>query len=112
MGEGQGGGDATGASAAGTAASGSTHTTQTQVVLVKTSRGLEPRVVRLGVSDYDYSEILGGLKEGDEVALLSVAVVQAKRQSDQAQMKQRMGSGMPGVGGGSSGGGRTSSGGR
>ena len=90
-------------------ASGSSTRAQTQVVLVKTSRGLEPRVVTLGISDYDHSEVLGGLKEGEEVALLSVAEVQAKRQSDQQQLRQRMGSGMPGVGGAT--GGRALSGG-
>jgi HlyD family secretion protein len=65
---------------------------------VKTPRGLEPRIVRLGISDFDYVQVVDGLQEGDEVALLSVAEVQAKRQNDQAQMRQRMGSGMPGVG--------------
>lgn len=71
---------------------------QAQVVFVKTPRGLEPRIVRLGISDFDYVQVVDGLEEGDEVALLSVVEVQAKRQSDQAQMRQRMGSGMPGVG--------------
>jgi hypothetical protein len=92
--------------------SGSGRAGQAQIVLVKTATGLEPRVVRIGISDFDYSEVLDGLKEGDEVALLSVAAVQAKRQSDQAQLKQRMGSGMPGVGSAPSGGGRGSGGGR
>ena len=95
----------TGGSASGRAA-------QAQVVLLKTTNGLEPRVVRIGISDFDYSEVLDGLKEGDEVALLSVVAVQAKRQSDQAQMKQRMGSGMPGVGSAPTGGGRGAGGGR
>ena len=92
--------------------SGSGRAGQAQVVLLKTANGLEPRVVRIGISDFDYSEVLDGLKEGDEVALLSVAAVQAKRQSDQAQLKQRMGSGMPGVGSAPSGGGRAAGGGR
>jgi len=71
---------------------------QAQLVFVKTPRGLEPRLVRLGISDFDYVQVTDGLAEGDEVALLSVAEVQAKRQNDQAQLRQRMGSGMPGVG--------------
>ncbi len=79
---------------------------QAQVVFVKTPRGLEPRIVRLGISDFDYVQVVDGLEEGDEVALLSVAEVQVKRQSDQAQMRQRMGSGMPGVGSPPAGGGR------
>jgi HlyD family secretion protein len=99
---------------AGGGAGGGTRATQAQVVLLQTPQGLVPRVVRLGISDFDYTEILDGLKEGDQVALLSVAEVQAKRQSDQQQMRQRMGSGVPGVpggtgargGGGAGGGGR------
>ena len=92
--------------------SGNGRAAQAQVVLLKTANGLEPRVVRIGISDFDYSEVLDGLKEGDEVALLSVAAVEAKRQSDQAQLKQRMGSGMPGVGSAPSAGGRGAGGGR
>ena len=92
--------------------SGTGRAGQAQVVLLKTANGLEPRVVRIGISDFDYSEVLDGLKEGDEVALLSVAAAQAKRESDQAQLKQRMGSGMPGVGSAPSGGGRGPGGGR
>ena len=97
---------------AGGGTAGSTRADRAQVVLLKTVRGFEPRVVRLGISDFDYFELLDGLKEGDEVALLSVAEAQAKRQSDQAQLRQRMGSGMPGVGSAPSGGGRAPSGGR
>ena len=78
---------------------------QAQVVFVKTPRGLEPRIVRLGISDFDYVQVTDGLEEGDEVALLSVAEAQAKRQNDQTQLRQRMGSGMPGVGSPPAGGG-------
>jgi HlyD family secretion protein len=83
---------------------------QAQVVFVQTAHGLDPRVVRLGVSDFDYAQILSGLNEGDQVAMLSVAEIQAKRQQDQARLRQRMGSGLPGAptgggGGGSRGGG-------
>ena len=68
-----------------------------QAVLVKTARGLEPRLVRIGLSDFDYAEILGGLNEGDEVVLLSVVEQQAKRTEDQTQIRQRLGSGVPGA---------------
>ncbi len=47
--------------------------------------------------------VLGGVKEGDEVALLSVAELQAKRLESQNQLRQRMGGGMPGVPGGGGG---------
>jgi HlyD family secretion protein len=86
-----------GAGGGGTAAGGGMRGNRASVVFVKTPRGLEPRVVRLGVSNYDYAQVLAGVKEGEEVALLSVAEVQAKRQQDQSRMRSRMGAGMPGV---------------
>jgi HlyD family secretion protein len=73
---------------------------QTQIAFLATPHGFEPRLVRLGVSDYDYAEVLGGLHEGDEVALVSVAEVQAKRQQDIDRTRQRMNTGMPGMPGG------------
>ncbi len=78
---------------------------QAQIVFVKTPKGLEPRIVRLGVSNFDYAEILDGVKEGDQVALLSVAELQAKRNQTMSNIRQRMGGAVPGVGGGTGGGG-------
>jgi HlyD family secretion protein len=83
-----------------------------QAVFVKTANGLEPRLVRLGLSDFDYAQVIDGVKEGDQVALLSVAEAQAQRNQSRTQLRQRMGSGVPGqpgVGGG--GGGRGAGGG-
>jgi hypothetical protein len=68
------------------------------VVFVKTAGGLEPRVVILGLQNFDYAQVLQGLKEGEEVALLSVAELQAKRTQAQTALRQRMGSGLPGTG--------------
>lgn len=70
---------------------------QAQIAFLSTAHGFEPRLVRLGVSDYDYAEVLDGLHDGDQVALVSVAEVQAKRQQDIDRTRQRMGGGMPGV---------------
>ncbi len=72
---------------------------QAQIVFVKTARGLEVRVVRLGLSNFDYAEVLDGVKEGDQVALLSVAELQAQRTQNLSRIRQRMGAGVPGVGG-------------
>ena len=66
------------------------------LVFVKDSaRGYVPRMVRLGVSNYDFTEVLGGLEEGDEVALLSAASLQMRRQEMQDRMRG-MG-GVPGM---------------
>jgi HlyD family secretion protein len=73
--------------------------------MVQTATGLEPRLVRLGISDFDYSEVLSGVHEGEPVVLLSVAEQTAKRKAQQAQIAQRVGNGLPGSGGGAGGGG-------
>jgi HlyD family secretion protein len=54
-----------------------------------------PKVVRLGVSNYDVSEVLSGLNEGDSVAILNVAAMQAKQQADLDQIRNR--GGVPGL---------------
>jgi len=53
------------------------------------------RVVRLGVANFDYTEVLGGLKEGDQVALLAAAAMQAKREEQNNRIRS-MG-GVPGM---------------
>jgi len=116
-----GGGSAAGGSLAGEAAgggpggAGGTMGRRAQAVFVKTANGIEPRLVRLGLSDFDYAQVIDGLKEGEQVALLSVAEAQAQRQQTQSQIRQRMGSGVPGqpgVGGGGRGAGGGGGGGR
>ncbi len=85
---------------------------RTGLVFVEVSAGkYEPRLVRLGASNYDYSEVLSGLNEGDMVATLNVAALQAKR--DQANDRFRSMTAVPGApaatparGGGGGGGGR------
>ena len=54
--------------------------------------GWSPRMVMLGVSNYDHTEVLGGVREGEQVALLSAAALQLRRQ----EMNDRM-RGMGGV---------------
>lgn len=66
------------------------------VVFVVTDSGqYEPRMVRLGVSDYDYSEVISGLQEGEMVASLAMAALQAARDERNARFGQ-MG-GVPGL---------------
>lgn len=63
------------------------------VVFVVTEGGTyEPRLVRLGVADYDYSEVISGLQEGEMVASLAMAALQAAREQRNARF-----SGMGGV---------------
>ena len=55
----------------------------------------KPRIVRLGVANFDYTEVLGGLKEGEQVALLAAAAMQAKREEQNNRIRS-MG-GVPGM---------------
>ena len=93
----QGSRPAEGEGGAGAAAGGG----RAQVVFVRTATGFEPRLVRVGLANFDVVEITHGLAEGDEVAVLSVAEMQTKRTDEMARIRERVGNGMPGVPGGS-----------
>jgi hypothetical protein len=76
-------------------------------VFVETAAGrYEPRVVRLGASNYDYSEVLSGLTEGEKVALLAVGALQAKRDQQNDRFRSMTGGGVPGMTPPAAGGGR------
>lgn len=66
------------------------------VAFVKTANGWSPRLVRLGVSDFDYTEVISGLKEGDEIALLATIALQASRDQSSARARTIVGGGLPG----------------
>jgi HlyD family secretion protein len=67
------------------------------VVFVQVNGTFTPRVVRLGLGNFDYTEVIDGLKEGDQVALLAAAQMQVNRDSSNARMRQNMGGGVPGA---------------
>lgn len=81
------------------------------VVFVKGAKGPEPKVVLLGLSDWDYTEVIRGLEPGTNVYLISVARLQQQQEQFSTRMRERAGGGMFGggqrSGGGSSGGGTT-----
>jgi HlyD family secretion protein len=91
-----------------------------QVVFVKKDEKYTPRLVRVGISDFDYTEILSGVTPGEQVALLGAALLQAQREQQQARMRAGTGGGLQqqttpaaGAGGaGGGGGGRPGGGGR
>jgi len=68
---------------------------RTGLVFVKKGETWEPRVVRLGTADYDYTEVISGLDEGEEVALLSAAAMQMQRQENTDRMKAMTGGASP-----------------
>jgi HlyD family secretion protein len=80
------------------------------LVFVSEGGTYKPRIVRLGVGNFDYTEVVSGLKEGEQVALLAAAAMQAKREEQNNRMRgmgglpgitpTRPGGGAPGGGGG------------
>ena len=54
-----------------------------------------PRVVMLGAANFDYTEVVNGLKEGERVALLASLALQAQRQQQNDRLRQGMG--VPGL---------------
>ncbi|MDQ8170915.1 MAG: efflux RND transporter periplasmic adaptor subunit [Gemmatimonadota bacterium] len=81
------------------------------VFVQKADSTWEPRVVRLGVSDYDYTEVVSGLQPGEKVALLSAAVLQAQREQSNDSFRAMTGGGSPLGGGGGGGSGAGAAGG-
>ena len=71
------------------------------VVFVAAPGGaIEPRRIMLGVNDYDYSEVVEGLQEGERVVLMSVARLQAQQEQFTDRMRERAGSPLGTPGGG------------
>ena len=72
--------------------------------VVSADGAIEPRPILIGVNDWDNTEVLVGLEEGEEVALIGAAQLQAQQQEFIDRMRERMG-GSP-FGGGTPRGGR------
>ena len=66
---------------------------------------IEPRPILIGLNDWDNTEVVAGLEEGEEVALIGAAQLQAQQQEFVDRMRERMGGGSP-FGGGAPRGGR------
>ena len=66
------------------------------MVFVQKGKTFEPRIVMTGSSNFDYTEIVSGLQEGEQVALLASLSLQAQRQQQQDRLRQGMG-GVPGM---------------
>ena len=66
----------------------------------------EPKAVQIGLNDYDVTQILSGVDEGAQVALLGAAELQAQQQRFLDRIRQRTGGNPFGGGGFGGGGGR------
>jgi len=68
-----------------------------RVVEVKVGNEFVPRMVKVGASNYDVAEIVGGLKEGDEIRITTIS--RAKMASEAFNQRIRNMSSMGGIGG-------------
>ena len=50
------------------------------LVFVKKGETFEPRIIQMGAANFDYTEVLSGVKEGEQVAMLAAAALQFARQ--------------------------------
>lgn len=82
-----------------------------QVAFVKKDDKYVPKPIRTGISDFEYTEVLSGLEQGEQVALVGVAVLQAQRDAQAARIRAGQGGGglqqqtTPAAGAGAAGGG-------
>ena len=60
------------------------------VFVVDELGNITPRPVVMGIGDYDYAEILAGLEEGEETAMIGAAQLQAQQQERMERMRGRM----------------------
>jgi HlyD family secretion protein len=85
-------------------------TPRSGMVFVQKGDTWEPRVLRLGIANYDFTEVISGLEEGEKVAMLNAAILQLRRQEQTDRMKagaSPLGGSPGGMGGpGGAGGGR------
>ena len=101
------GGQRPGEAATGEAAAAPPRETRAAAVFVMGATGVpEPRLVQIGLNDWDFTEVVSGLEEGETLAVVGAAQLQAQQQAFLNQMRDRMGGspfgggGVPGGGGG------------
>jgi HlyD family secretion protein len=76
---------------------GSVSEVRRRVVMVKEGNEFVPRIIRVGASNFDYSEVIDGLKEGEEVQITTLS--RAKMAAEQFTERMRNMNSMGGLGG-------------
>ena len=69
-----------------------------RIVVVKEGNQFVPRLIKVGPSNFDYAEIMDGLKEGDEIQVTTIS--RAKLAAEQMNERMRSNSGLSGMSGG------------
>ena len=67
------------------------------IVFVARGGTYEPRMVMLGAGNFDYTEVISGVQEGEEVAMLAALSLQAQRQQQNDRFRSMTGGGVPGM---------------
>ena len=68
-------------------AMGAARAQQAVVFVVGEGETIEPRMVMIGLTDWDRTEVVSGLDEGDRVALIGLAQLQAQREEFMERMR-------------------------
>jgi HlyD family secretion protein len=97
---GQGGRWGSGGGSGAGGAMGATGANRPALVFVETPQGPQPRRVILGLSNWDDTEVVSGLQEGEKVRIISVARLQQQQEQFASRIRQRAGGAIPGSGGG------------
>jgi HlyD family secretion protein len=61
------------------------------VFVVDTAGVPTPRLVQIGLSDWDFTQVLSGLEEGDQLAVVGAAQLQAQQQEMMDRIRSRRG---------------------
>ena len=64
-------------------------TTRRGIVFVPGQTGPEPRMVTLGVNDWDYTEVINGMRPGEQVFLMTAARLQQQQKELADRVRQR-----------------------
>ena len=67
------------------------NTSRPGIVFVPGANGPEPRMVMLGVNDWDFTEVVSGLKEGDKVFMMTAARLAQQERERADRMRERSG---------------------
>ena len=69
-----------------------------RVIILKEGDRFTPRLIKVGPSNFDYAEVLEGLKEGDEIQVTTIS--RAKLAAEQMTEHMKSSSGLSGMAGG------------
>lgn len=75
---------------------GSANQVRRRVIMVKEGDDFVPKIIKVGQSNYDYAEVIDGLKEGDEVLVTSIS--QALQYNAEWSERMRSRSSVGGIG--------------